>query len=239
MLQVRNRHLLQDGGSETVSSIEYRNLAPLYCEEEMRVCVKKRKSADRTSMWDVWIEGPTGGMAVKAVANTFQRGRGASPAETSPLGVGTAALPAQGILNSVDRDSSDTEHVSELSRARVGALGKQERDRTPHSLNPLHRDQSTASTPSGPVFRKIEAEGSWQPRLRDVQREAAAGQEKARPIVVKKVGQLSLRKVDVVGLREAARKREHQKKIRMQEKAVLGGPVQNVDRASTKGSDAE
>lgn len=225
MLQVLNRHLLQAEGSETVSSIEYRNLAPLYCEEEMRVCVKKRKATDRTSIWDIWIEGPTGGMAVKAVANTIQRGRGASPAETSPLGVRTVALPAQGTLHSAGQTSSGTEPVSSgLSRARPGELGGQE--------------QATASTPSRPVFRKIEAEGSWQPRLRDVQREAV-GQEKVRPIVIKKVDQLSVRKVDVIGLREAARKREHQKRIRRQERAVLRGPVESADRAGTKGADTE
>ncbi|KAI9167512.1 Mesaconyl-C(4)-CoA hydratase [Paramyrothecium foliicola] len=53
-----------------VSSISYRNHAPLYVDEELSVCVRKAASrgsggADR---WDVWIEGPDGGLAVKGSA---------------------------------------------------------------------------------------------------------------------------------------------------------------------------
>ncbi|TLD34152.1 hypothetical protein PspLS_00352 [Pyricularia sp. CBS 133598] len=62
------------------SSISYRNLAPLYVGETMRVCVRRvpgaapiqpaavKRPAD---LWDIWIEGPDGGMAVKASAFTF------------------------------------------------------------------------------------------------------------------------------------------------------------------------
>ncbi|KAF2999217.1 hypothetical protein E8E13_001192 [Curvularia kusanoi] len=58
---------------ERVESIEYRNLAPLYCDEKMRLCVKNKKRTDTESLWDVWIEGPTGGMAVKAVVRCVNR----------------------------------------------------------------------------------------------------------------------------------------------------------------------
>lgn len=58
---------------ERVESIEYRNLAPLYCDEKMRLCVKNKKRTDTDSLWDVWIEGPTGGMAVKAVVRCVNR----------------------------------------------------------------------------------------------------------------------------------------------------------------------
>lgn len=51
-------------------SIEYRNLAPLYCDEEMRVCMKFKKSTTTGVVATLWIEGPTGGMAVKATVRT-------------------------------------------------------------------------------------------------------------------------------------------------------------------------
>lgn len=76
MLQTLIKHLrLTQVGSnfQAIDSFEYRNLAPLYCDESMRVCVKKKKETDSGHVWDVWIEGPSGGMAVKALARTKYR----------------------------------------------------------------------------------------------------------------------------------------------------------------------
>jgi hydroxyacyl-ACP dehydratase HTD2-like protein with hotdog domain len=53
-----------------VQSIEYRNLAPLYCDEEMRICGKERKRTSEGSVYDIWVEGPTGGVAVKGTVRT-------------------------------------------------------------------------------------------------------------------------------------------------------------------------
>ncbi|EXV03330.1 MaoC like domain protein [Metarhizium robertsii] len=52
-----------------VQRISYRNHAPLYVNEEMTVCVRK---PDNGGGWDVWVEGPEGGLAVrgKAVMDT-------------------------------------------------------------------------------------------------------------------------------------------------------------------------
>ncbi|KAL7818481.1 hypothetical protein V8C26DRAFT_396397 [Trichoderma gracile] len=59
-------------GGGIVKSIVYRNYAPLYVGEEMKVCVKpaKRSAAgseqqEEEEEWDVWVEGPEGGLAVK------------------------------------------------------------------------------------------------------------------------------------------------------------------------------
>ncbi len=54
--------------AESVSLIEYRNLAPLYAGEPMAVCLRRSPAA--ASRWDVWVEGPDGGLAVKATATT-------------------------------------------------------------------------------------------------------------------------------------------------------------------------
>jgi hypothetical protein len=75
MLQSAKKHfqtLKFEDSNQRVESIEYRNLAPLYCDEEMRICVKEKRRTDTGSVWDVWIEGPTGGMAVKALVRSVR-----------------------------------------------------------------------------------------------------------------------------------------------------------------------
>ncbi|KAF1809254.1 hypothetical protein P152DRAFT_484783 [Eremomyces bilateralis CBS 781.70] len=61
MIEARMR---ETGG--TIKSIEYRNLAPLYAGEEMRVCGRDAGNG----RWDVWVEGPEGGMSLKGTVMT-------------------------------------------------------------------------------------------------------------------------------------------------------------------------
>ncbi|RKF60710.1 Hydroxyacyl-thioester dehydratase type 2, mitochondrial [Erysiphe neolycopersici] len=51
-----------------IDTFNYRNIAPLYIEEDMRICVKKGAKSNGTSTWHIWIEGPLGGYAVKGTA---------------------------------------------------------------------------------------------------------------------------------------------------------------------------
>ncbi|KAH8725187.1 hypothetical protein GQ44DRAFT_616351, partial [Phaeosphaeriaceae sp. PMI808] len=60
----------ETNGERVVEDIEYRNLAPLYCDEEMRLCGKNKSSSHANHVYDVWIEGPTGGMAFKGTVRT-------------------------------------------------------------------------------------------------------------------------------------------------------------------------
>ncbi|KAF2026639.1 hypothetical protein EK21DRAFT_115587 [Setomelanomma holmii] len=75
MLQAMSGYIQAiSGGSQVLESIEYRNLAPLYCDEELRICgVKKEKSSTGSLLFDVWIEGPTGGVAVKGTVRTARK----------------------------------------------------------------------------------------------------------------------------------------------------------------------
>ncbi|RYO26948.1 hypothetical protein AA0111_g7783 [Alternaria arborescens] len=71
MLKTVNHYVHQQTKGKQVSeSIEYRNLAPLYCDEEMRICCSEKKKLQNGSIYDVWIEGPTGGVAVKGTLRT-------------------------------------------------------------------------------------------------------------------------------------------------------------------------
>lgn len=49
-----------------IKHFSYRNLAPLYVDEEMKVCVRRTDPDGHT--WSVWIEGPEGGLAVRGQA---------------------------------------------------------------------------------------------------------------------------------------------------------------------------
>ncbi|KAF2630318.1 hypothetical protein BU25DRAFT_387421 [Macroventuria anomochaeta] len=137
MLQTLNTHLRSSRiGTklELVDSVEYRNLAPLYCDEEMRVCVKNKKRTETGNLWDVWIEGPTGGMAVKAVVRTVDRGRHASPTEravevktgTDLPDVQTVARQAQDKLHALDQKDSGMEQLSPVSREERRRLWRDE-----------------------------------------------------------------------------------------------------------------
>ncbi|KAL2019531.1 hypothetical protein VTK56DRAFT_9565 [Thermocarpiscus australiensis] len=64
-------------GMPYVKSISYRNLAPLYVDEQMKVCLRRTTRPGGADLhWDVWIEGPDGGLAVKGSAVTTGIGRG-------------------------------------------------------------------------------------------------------------------------------------------------------------------
>lgn len=88
MLKFINTHLrsLPDG-PYSVQRIEYRNLAPLYCDEQLRLCAKEKVKTrgDKNREYDVWIEGPTGKMAFKGYVNASRpRTLGVAAAEVQP-----------------------------------------------------------------------------------------------------------------------------------------------------------
>lgn len=60
------RDELKKTSGDVIKSIEYRNLAPLYCNEPVKFC--GTKVAD--GKWETWVETPEGGMAVKGTVLT-------------------------------------------------------------------------------------------------------------------------------------------------------------------------
>ncbi len=71
----KENHERADGKRERIHVIQYRNVAPLYAEEDMRICIKRKEQDDLQGNWDVWIEGRDGGYAVKGTVRT-RIGRG-------------------------------------------------------------------------------------------------------------------------------------------------------------------
>ncbi|KAI9661636.1 MAG: hypothetical protein M1821_008874 [Bathelium mastoideum] len=56
-------------GSGGIKEIEYRNLAPLYATEEMKVCGREIEENGKSERkFEVWVEGAEGGMSVRGVA---------------------------------------------------------------------------------------------------------------------------------------------------------------------------
>lgn len=60
LLSVLRHHL--DQLDLCMSEIVYKNIAPLFVEEELVVCGKPKNGKGD---WDVWIEGADGGLAVR------------------------------------------------------------------------------------------------------------------------------------------------------------------------------
>jgi hypothetical protein len=74
MLQAISNHVqAKTGGRYVLESITYRNIAPLYCDEQMVICGKIKDSSANGGVYDVWIEGPSGGVAVKGTVRTVAK----------------------------------------------------------------------------------------------------------------------------------------------------------------------
>ncbi|KAI1028009.1 hypothetical protein LB505_002246 [Fusarium chuoi] len=62
------------GAGVAVYKFSYRNYAPLYVNERMTINIRKVSKEDGAEgRWDVWIEGPQGGMAVKGTADVANK----------------------------------------------------------------------------------------------------------------------------------------------------------------------
>ena len=81
MLEVLDRYLAQCHGTRSsgyfaqskraITEVQYRNLAPLYAEEPMTVCLRDRNQDD----FDVWVENQDGGLCVRGTAKTILDGQ--------------------------------------------------------------------------------------------------------------------------------------------------------------------
>ena len=59
------QHELRKNSNEVIRHVDYRNLAPLYCNEPVTFC--GTKTGDRK--WEIWTQTPEGGIAVKGTAS--------------------------------------------------------------------------------------------------------------------------------------------------------------------------
>lgn len=66
MVVLLQKAIAEAGAKERIASVEYRNLAPLYCHEPIRFCGHKTAEG----RYEVWVETPEGGVAVKGNVRT-------------------------------------------------------------------------------------------------------------------------------------------------------------------------
>nr|POF18007.1 mesaconyl-c(4)-coa hydratase [Quercus suber] len=60
LVTILQQHLKKQG-NEVIKAVEYRNIAPLYCNEEVKFCMTKTGEGK----YEVWAQTPEGGIAVK------------------------------------------------------------------------------------------------------------------------------------------------------------------------------
>lgn len=77
-----------------IRRLSYRNLAPMFCDEPLTVCVRRVPQAaaaeDGAEKWDVWVERGDGGYTVKGSAEVgFIAGE---PAERLSGGIGKSMM---------------------------------------------------------------------------------------------------------------------------------------------------
>ncbi|KAI4179340.1 MAG: hypothetical protein L6R41_007903 [Letrouitia leprolyta] len=77
MLHLLQSHLKSAGAPtaygkqpDIIVHVEYQCLAPLYAEEELKVCLSRKSQY----VWKTWIEGPDGGLAVRGTVTTAEAG---------------------------------------------------------------------------------------------------------------------------------------------------------------------
>ncbi|KAB8199882.1 DER1-domain-containing protein [Aspergillus parasiticus] len=88
LLTVLEAHLAKS--DHTIREFDYRNMAPLYVDEPLTICGKPKSGKE--NVWDVWIEGKNGGLAVRGTAFT-------SPVTLTALTFVQSALVYGGLLS--------------------------------------------------------------------------------------------------------------------------------------------
>ena len=139
----------------------------------MRVCIKKRKArtAGPETVWDIWIEGPTGGMAVKAVVRTHRRKRTLSGELASEIArdtefpyVPTVARQAQEKLRALGQGDSSPNQLSQPSREERRKLWREEkRTRAGHALSYIYSASSPLSVRLPQLASQVEQSSSSLP----------------------------------------------------------------------------
>lgn len=73
---------------EKIISLEYKNLRPLYVDEEMRICVRRMDNPANSpgiTYWEFWIEGADGGFSFRGQAKVSNGSSPSFPASRSIL----------------------------------------------------------------------------------------------------------------------------------------------------------
>lgn len=157
MLQVMWYWIKKEFGNKyVILSLWYKNLAPLYCDEEMRICIREGKTFDQRASYVVWIEGPTGGVAVKGKVLLVERVHQPNPIKPSADSQ-SHGKSATTYIRKIVTDGPSTEAASGVNTEHVEGTQDQTRDKSTTPTirkDPVRSASPTARMIKQPVLRK-------------------------------------------------------------------------------------
>lgn len=117
-------------GFARIHTFDYKNLAPLYADEEMKICI--RKDPKNHLRYDVWIEGSEGGYAVKGSAGIDLNGgcREISAEEKKPQRREVRGRNPPGNENQKERKSKAKKLQQDNVRSDPPAKGNQKKKKS-------------------------------------------------------------------------------------------------------------
>jgi len=157
MLQVMWYWIKKEFGNKyVILSLRYKNLAPLYCDEEMRICIREGRTFDQRASYVIWIEGPTGGVAVKGKVLLIERVHQPNPiqpsADSQPHGESVSTY-----IRKIVTDGPSTEASSAANTEGVEGTQDQTVDKSTAPTirkDPVRSAPPTARMIKQPVLRK-------------------------------------------------------------------------------------
>jgi hypothetical protein len=158
-----------------IESIKYRNLAPLYCDEEMRLCGLQKDSDKDGATYDVWIEGPTGGVAVKGTVRTMRKPL-VEPRLLGDLKDGEEfrRIPLRTESHEVEADqvrNSPSRGKRQVFIRRIATSRDDDVSRRPMPIKAPNETASVTQTPTGIVSERAE------PTQKDITTSGRSGDE--------------------------------------------------------------
>jgi hypothetical protein len=181
-------------GQYIVESIEYRNLAPLYCDESMRLCGSLKKTFGNGELYDVWIEGPAGGVAVKGTVRTVRVISRAGDTDATERTPASAAKPSThepfsgSRVRKISTDPGEIVPATSLDRLKGvrhvkirSSMADQTETPAPENVQMLDTAEDTGPSVRRSVRSVASVVPDLQPRTREQQETKSTGAHVVEP----------------------------------------------------------
>jgi hypothetical protein len=195
LLEAMSGHVrVKTKGQYIVESIEYRNLAPLYCDESMRLCGSLKKTFGNGELYDVWIEGPAGGVAVKGTVRTVRVISRAGDTDATERTPASAAKPSThepfsgSRVRKISTDPGEIVPATSLDRLKGvrhvkirSSMADQTETPAPENVQMLDTAEDTGPSVRRSVRSVASVVPDLQPRTREQQETKSTGAHVVEP----------------------------------------------------------
>jgi hypothetical protein len=195
LLEAMSGHVrVKTKGQYIVESIEYRNLAPLYCDESMRLCGSLKKTFGNGELYDVWIEGPAGGVAVKGTVRTVRVISRAGDTDATERTPASAAKPSThepfsgSRVRKISTDPGEIVPATSLDRLKGvrhvkirSSMADQTETPAPENVQMLDTAEDTGPSVRRSVRSVASVVPDLQPRTREQQETRSTGAHVVEP----------------------------------------------------------